>query len=60
MRSALLQKNDHFRKSERQAGSTYMTKIMLHCDAAIKNADVLFVIDKKLVMSSKNVCNFAT
>ena len=32
---------------------------MTHCGAVIKNADVLFVIDKKLVMSSKNVCNFA-
>jgi len=33
---------------------------MTHCDAAIRNADGLFVIDKKLVMSSKNVRNFAT
>ena len=33
---------------------------MTYCDAVIKNADVLFVIDKKLVTSSKNVRNFAT
>ena len=33
---------------------------MSHCDAVIKNADRLFVINKKLVMPSKNVHNFAT
>ena len=33
---------------------------MAHCDAVIKNADGLFVINKKLVMPSKNVRNFAT
>ena len=33
---------------------------MSHCDAAIKNADGLFAIAKKLATSSKNVRNFAT
>ncbi len=33
---------------------------MAHCDATIKNADGLFVIDKKIVMPSKNVRSFAT
>ena len=33
---------------------------MAHCDAAIKNTDILFVIDKKLVIPSKKrsqLCN---
>ena len=57
-RSARLRKNDFL--MARVASGYYIRDknngALRRCN---KNADGLFVIDKKLVMPSKNVCNFA-